>query len=182
MLSEGEQEDDIEVVKIDDKAKMVTFNNHGVMQDVPLANTPSGGASGGGPAPAKPPPGFPNFPTFRPNAAPGGAAGGAFNTFGGGANPFAGRNPGGNPGNNFNSGASGGAPVFGSGYGGNSGNANPQAVAVLPPDQQMLMITAQHLKAQQEGSPMAPLFPPTPLDREAGITQDSGNGGSPPAP
>jgi len=36
MLSEGQREDDIEVVKIDVDAAVVTFNNHGVRQDIPL--------------------------------------------------------------------------------------------------------------------------------------------------
>ena len=35
-LSEGERQDDIEVTKIDEKAGIVTFNNHGVVQALPL--------------------------------------------------------------------------------------------------------------------------------------------------
>jgi hypothetical protein len=54
MLSEGQRQDDVEVTHIDDKAGLVTFNNHGIVQDIPLANAPtvttsgpgSGGASG----------------------------------------------------------------------------------------------------------------------------------------
>ena len=52
ILSEGERQDDIEVVKIDEKGGMVTFNNHGETQQLPLvAATPSSTA-----APAPPPP------------------------------------------------------------------------------------------------------------------------------
>src|SRR5271170_3197139 len=35
-LSEGERQDDIEVTKIDEKAGIVTFNNHGIVQVLPL--------------------------------------------------------------------------------------------------------------------------------------------------
>jgi hypothetical protein len=46
ILSEGQQQDDIAVVKIDEKAGMVTFNNHGQTQELPLvvANDSSGPA------------------------------------------------------------------------------------------------------------------------------------------
>ena len=50
VLSEGEREDDIEVVKIDHAKSEVTFNNHGTVQTLPLVpdTNPSGGSSGGG--------------------------------------------------------------------------------------------------------------------------------------
>src|ERR1700722_16422629 len=38
ILTEGERQDDIEVTKIDQKASVVTFNNHGIVQELPLAN------------------------------------------------------------------------------------------------------------------------------------------------
>ena len=41
MLTEGQGQDDIEVVKIDEKNGMVTFNNHGLQQMIPLAAAPS---------------------------------------------------------------------------------------------------------------------------------------------
>jgi hypothetical protein len=37
-LREGERQDDIEVTHIDEKASIVTFNNHGIMQEIPLAS------------------------------------------------------------------------------------------------------------------------------------------------
>ncbi len=63
MLTEGQGQDEIEVVKIDEKNGVVTFNNHGLEQVLPLAAaagslpTPTGGTgvagvSGGIPAPA----------------------------------------------------------------------------------------------------------------------------------
>ncbi len=38
-LSEGERQDDIEITQINEKASVVTFNNHGTVQEIPLANT-----------------------------------------------------------------------------------------------------------------------------------------------
>jgi hypothetical protein len=40
ILSEGQRQDDIEVTHIDDQANLVTFNNHGTVQEVPLASAP----------------------------------------------------------------------------------------------------------------------------------------------
>jgi len=52
MLSEGQMEDDIEVVKIDVDAAVITFNNHGASQDIPLvASQGSGGGAGQGAGP-----------------------------------------------------------------------------------------------------------------------------------
>jgi hypothetical protein len=36
ILSEGQRQDDIEVTSIDEKSGVVTFNNHGVVQEIPL--------------------------------------------------------------------------------------------------------------------------------------------------
>ena len=36
ILSEGQRQDDIEVTKIDEKAGIITFNNHGTVQQLPL--------------------------------------------------------------------------------------------------------------------------------------------------
>ena len=40
-LSEGQRQDDVEVVHINDLAGLVTFNNHGTVQEIPLANAPA---------------------------------------------------------------------------------------------------------------------------------------------
>ena len=40
-LSEGQRQDDVEVVHINDQASLVTFNNHGTVQEIPLANAPA---------------------------------------------------------------------------------------------------------------------------------------------
>jgi len=52
ILSEGQGQDDVEVMHINDKAGLVTFNNHGTVQEIPLANAPviaTSGAGSGGP-------------------------------------------------------------------------------------------------------------------------------------
>ncbi len=41
VLSEGESQDDIAVVKIDDQADVITFNNHGTIQILPLSTAPN---------------------------------------------------------------------------------------------------------------------------------------------
>jgi len=53
ILSEGQRQDEIEVVKIDEKNSIVTFNNHGEVQTLPLvvsmpSSTPAAGAAGPG--------------------------------------------------------------------------------------------------------------------------------------
>src|SRR6185369_9059978 len=45
ILKEGERQDDIEVVKIDEKNGIITFRNHGQTQDVVLSSAGSGGGS-----------------------------------------------------------------------------------------------------------------------------------------
>ncbi len=37
ILGEGQRQDEIEVIQIDEKANLVTFNNHGTVQEIPLA-------------------------------------------------------------------------------------------------------------------------------------------------
>jgi hypothetical protein len=38
ILAQGQRQDDIEVLKIDEKAGVITFSNHGIKQELPLAN------------------------------------------------------------------------------------------------------------------------------------------------
>jgi hypothetical protein len=73
VMAEGEREDDIEVVKIDDKDSIITFINHGIKQDLPLADAPTitspaasppSGPAGGVPMPASTP--SPSVVTDRP--------------------------------------------------------------------------------------------------------------------
>jgi hypothetical protein len=48
ILSEGQREDDIEVTHINEQAGLVTFNNHGTVQEILLASTPGSTMSGPG--------------------------------------------------------------------------------------------------------------------------------------
>jgi len=157
ILMEGQSQDEIEVVKIDEKAGIVTFNNHGIPQELPLVVTPPT-------APASVPTGGnPGFPTMTPAGAA--AAPGAGNP---GNNPFM---------NRF--GNRGGQSSI-SPSGGNNG-ANPRSVPTrgsnqslnqqnnLSPEESMIMTVAAKAKAFQDNSPAAPIFPPTPLDPDAGI-------------
>jgi hypothetical protein len=86
ILSEGQRQDDIEVVKIDEKNSIVTFNNHGETQQLPLvvtqpSSTPSPGLAGGpGAAGGRFSPGFVNSgggPGARPRGNGGGGNGGS---------------------------------------------------------------------------------------------------------
>ena len=108
ILSEGQRQDDIEVVKIDEKNSIVTFNNHGETQTLPLVTT---------------------LPSSTPAAAPAGPGGGRP---GGHFSPGI-VNPGGG---NFN-GTVGGSNRGNGNSGGNSGHAsvqNPLADQMPPPD------------------------------------------------
>ena len=141
ILSEGQRQDDIEVMKINEKAGLVTFNNHGTVQELPLAST----AAGSAPAAVTM---NPNIPGFRPNINNGSQIGGPGN--------FGGRNgSGGNVGNNPNGSPFGAAPTTGGNY-----SARPQQPA-LSPEQQVILIEAQRLQYQSENNPIAKLLPPT---------------------
>lgn len=67
ILSEGQRQDDIEVLKIDEPNGIVTFNNHGQTQELPLvaaaASSPKPAAGG---SPAHPPSGFQPPPSSFP--------------------------------------------------------------------------------------------------------------------
>jgi hypothetical protein len=45
-LAEGQMQDEIEVSRIDSKNDLVTFNNHGVVQELPLASADGGPSPG----------------------------------------------------------------------------------------------------------------------------------------
>jgi hypothetical protein len=156
ILSEGQRQDDIEVMKIDEKNSIVTFNNHGETQTLPLVTT---------------------LPSSTPSPAPAGPGGGGS---GGRFSPgFV--NPGGGPGTRPRGGGGGngggGATTGGPNNGANFGNVptpNP-AVAQHPsidPATQTIMIEANRFQAQQQGDPTAKIFPITELTPPS----DSGSG------
>ena len=102
ILSEGQRQDEIEVVKIDEKNSIVTFNNHGETQTLPLLTT---------------------LPSSTPAAAPAGPGGGRPGGPGGRYSPgFV--NPGGGPGSR-NRGGDGGLSGIGANSGGPGNGSNP---------------------------------------------------------
>ena len=150
MLTIGESQDDIEVTKIDEKAAVITFNNHGVEQELPLvAGVASSGAA---PSGGVPPPGGPGG-----NPALGG--GGRF-----GRNPNLPRNNVAAPGNSTApSNPGGGQPTFGGGGNVGGGNAQP-AEEALSPEAQVLLIEKNRLDTQdQVDAGKMPPLPPTAL-------------------
>ena len=177
VLSVGESQDEIEVTKIDQKGGVITFNNHGVVQELPLVpgeasggavsaggggpmggGPMGGGRAGGGPGSyAAPPPGMPA------------------NNYGGGP----GRNPNQPQGNAGMAGlannSAGRTPSFGS-AGTSSGNSTGPAVPanainmnvdptqeILSPEAQILMIEKQRQEMEARGDPAAAILPRTPL-------------------
>jgi hypothetical protein len=169
ILMEGQSQDEIEVVKIDEKAGIVTFNNHGIPQELPLVVTPPT-------APASVPTG--GNPGF-PGIAPGGGATPAAGTTGN--NPFMNRF--GNRGGQSGVRPSGGINPSGNGGPGFGGNATRGATAnetpALSAEEQTIMLAAQHAKLQQEGNPAAAIFPPTVIDADAGVIPTPSAGGPP---
>ena len=161
ILSQGQRQDEIEVVKIDQKNSVVTFNNHGETQTLPLVTTmPASTPSAGLEAPAVGRPGGPGgrfSPGFvNPGGGPGGrvphGAGGANNS---GALPGSPSNPGNssNLSNPDNSTGLGGAPAQLGSY-----NAASQLPEGMTPETQTVLIEANRMQAQQQGDPVAKIF------------------------
>lgn len=159
ILSEGQGQDDIEVTHIDLKNNVVTFNNHGVVQEMPLVKAPPITT----PTPVVMNPGAPamNAGFAARGMVPGGPGAGNYARFGN--NPGQNRNmgnTGGNAGqNNFGNTGSGGVA---------SGSTAGQAQSQLSPEEQTLLIAAQKAQAKQAGDPIWKIFPPTELDEAAG--------------
>jgi len=163
ILSEGQRQDEIEVTHIDEQAGLVTFNNHGTVQELPLvkANPPAVStpmAAPGGPVPT------------RNLTAPNGENSGR--------GRLGGRSPGG-PGAARNRGMGNGLPLTtvptSAGY---PGQQQPQNTPqnTLSPEAQVILMEAQRAQWQQEGNPAAAIIPPTVL------TPRNSAGGVPPIP
>jgi hypothetical protein len=183
ILRKGQRQDDIEVIKIDEKNSLVTFDNHGTTQELPLANAPDSGAFASSPPgpgnPGMPGPGNPGMTRGRRGG--GGNSGpGGFTQFGAGPGGRSGGMGNGAPG--FNSGAGNGANN-GMDFGGSTqGRIYQPEASTMTPEESQIIIVAQHLKAIQENNPTAPLYPPTAIDSQAGISQGADAGSGPPAP
>ena len=152
ILSEGQRQDEIEVTHIDEQASLVTFNNHGTVQELPLVKANPSAASAptaqGGPGPTR------NL--TAPN----------------GDNSGRGR-MGGGPGAARNRGRGDGSPLTTvPTSAGSSGQQQPQNMPqnmpqntqnTLTPEAQIIMMEAQRAQWQKEGNPAAAIIPPTAL-------------------
>jgi len=157
-LGEGEGEDDIEVVKIDTDADVVTFNNHGTIQDLPMTAAPNLST--------------PVAPVVGPGLPIPGGGPGRFARPGGPG--FLGRRnqPQNNPDNAYNP------------NNGDQNSAAPTAGAVpsggdLTPEAQVILMEAQRAEWQNDpkNNPSPAIIPPTPL-----TDQNTPGGGTPDAP
>ena len=168
ILSEGQRQDDVEVTHINDQANLVTFNNHGTVQEIPLANAPTVATS----APGAGGPG-PSGPVSRPGftGPRGGRNGGNVETETGNSYPSrrggAGRQNRG-MGNDANQNPI--APTTGGGLSVQSlqsiptraGNADQQqAQNNLSPEESAALIEIQREVYKSQNNPIAGIFPPT---------------------
>jgi hypothetical protein len=150
ILKEGEQQDDVTVQHIDIEKNIVTFNNHGVVQDIPLAAgvasggtaAPSGGGGGFQPPRAAGFGGRPNIPNF--NNLPPNIRARLEQRYGAGA---------------FN-------------------NQNNQNTTGLSSEDNEALIAAQKAQLESQGDPRSKIFPETPSYQQARqeALGNSGNG------
>jgi len=150
ILSEGQGQDDVEVVKINEKDALVTFNNHGTVQELPLSSQSASSA----PAAAT---GNPNIPGFHPiinGGNPGNPFGGPGNLGGTGANLGGGARPGGNGANNFN-----GLPTIQPRT--TYSAPQPQQPEMTPEEQVIAIEANRELTKQQVIQGTMPPLPPT---------------------
>lgn len=158
VMCEGERQDEIEVVKINEAASTVTFNNHGMVQELPLvATNPTGPGAGPGPGGPGGNPGMagPHGPSMR---------GGAVPPPMGMGNRFSQSGPtGGNPGSTGMSDMSSQGGAVG------TGQINNQTEA-LTPEAQVLLMEKNRLDTQDEviKGTMPPL-PPTAITPEDAV-------------
>jgi len=161
ILSEGQRQDDIEVIKIDNKSGIVTFNTHGENQELPLVVTLPSST----PAAA---------PTGAPGGGPGAGLGGRFNS-GGPAGRQGGMGSGGgsasNPG--INGSSNDGSNLRNVPTRNNTFNAASQIPEGMTPEVQTVLIEANRLQAQQQGDPTHKLYPITPLTPPPGSGDSS---------
>ena len=174
VLAEGERQDDIEVIKINHESDIITFNNHGVVQELPLvAAKDSGPAAGPSTGPGRGPgvggPGRPNM---------GGSGGGRGQISG-----FAGARQIGGGGGMGGGGI--GNSALGSGTSGvgrsglqSSGSQSQASSSAMTVDQQELLIEAQRKVLEDQQDPVRAILPPTQGEARTIVNQISGGSGS----
>lgn len=154
-LSVGERQDDIEVVKIDEQAGIVTFNNHGTVQDLPLVPAKAGSApapvAGGNPA-------MPGIPARNALDGRAGNTGGNgfINTFGNRGGNFPGRN-----GNGYNDGNNPGG-LNGSNFGNTPATTDASDQQSETREQRAAEMLVNSALYKQQGNPAYKIMPPIP--------------------
>jgi hypothetical protein len=159
ILSEGQREDEIEVLAIDENAGTVRFNNHSVMQTLDLKTDSAKPSGGGAPAPA---PGMvprPGVPPPMPTAGVPNPNQGGVTTLGGLRN-IPTRNLRTTP----QAGGSAGAAGPGA-LGSTAGTlqSTPQMQNSMTPEEQQILIEAQKDALKQQGDETHKIFPRTEL-------------------
>ena len=166
ILTEGQRQDDIEVIKINEKAGIITFNNHGIAQELPLANaiamsTPMPASTAGYQGSA--------IPSANGNTGYGNDAGTRSGRFG---------NSGGQRGlGNGNNGGNNSAGDSGLNLRSIPTRTYQPEASTMTPEESAILLEAQRAKYQAEGNPMAKLLPPP-----APAMQRALNGESAPPP
>ena len=175
ILSEGQRQDDIEVTHIDVKKNVVTFNNHGVVQELPLVKA----APITTPTPVVMNPGGPAMNAgFAARGGPGGPGGP-----GGVMPPRFGNNPGQNR-NMGNSSGNVGQNNFGNrgagAYSGAGVSTAGQGQSRLSLEEQTVLIAAEKAHLKQNNDPTWKILPPTELDQAAGTVNTAPSSGPTP--
>jgi hypothetical protein len=163
ILSEGQRQDEIEVIQIDEKNSLVTFNNHGTVQELPLAKASASAVNTPMPTQGRP---LPNQIPSRFGSRSAGSPGAAVvrnHSLGNGSSMTTVPTSGGMSGQATTGNGSPMTTVPMSG--GFSGQATtPQSQAPMTPEEQAIMIEANRLLTQKqvdEGT--YPPLPPTAL-------------------
>jgi len=176
-FTEGEEEDDVEVTKIDTEKNIVSFMNHGVEQDIALVD----GTASSGSAPSAP--STPSWPGV------GRRPGSRFRGLGGGFQPRPYQPQ--SYGNPYGSGMNNNTAQNGANLSGMFNNddpnysstahdlnpAVPPAISQLSDEDQQALIAAQHAQMLQQGDPTAAIMPPTSFDQQA-VDEASKSAGS----
>ena len=171
ILSQGQRQDDIEVTKIDKQNGIITFDNHGTSQELPLVNSPS---SGGAPAAAGPGAKTTDRASSSPVASINSGSPGIIRFSGGNGSRTSVAGAGANNPNRGPNGANDANGVLNFGASTQGRTYQPEA-SNLTPEQTAIIIEIQRAQLMNSPHPAYPpaLLPPTPL------TELNTSGGSP---
>ena len=174
VMTEGERQDEIEVIKIDEAAGVVTFNNHGKTEEIALIAASNTGSPANKPGMPPGVPGGPGGAGLPPGAIPLGAPGLA----GLGHNQPGAMAEGFNAGGGANFGAANNSPFNNQAAGGGMAGARNLAVQEeVTPEAQVIIMEAQRAKLLEQNSPAAAIIPFTPLTHLHQQLQNNGGSG-----